>query len=238
MPILNLRNTAGEFEPIPAMIGPQGLQGVPGPNEITTATATPLSGVLVGKDGYVKEGEAGEDFAAAAHAAQHAANGADPIIPADIGAAAADDLTGHISTLVTGAAGAHGLKQYHGTWTPSFYGLTTAGSPVYGADRIGEFSIIGNLCLIKARVQLTSKGGMVGRLVLSGVPELPRPGLVHNGTFGYVNAESTAPTPVLPYIDAAGRIMFSGQSQADVFLNDTNIKDNFFITGLNILYFF
>lgn len=58
MPILNLRNTAGEFEPIPAMIGPQGAQGVPGPNEITTATATPLSGVLVGKDGYVKEGVA------------------------------------------------------------------------------------------------------------------------------------------------------------------------------------
>ena len=68
MPILNLRNTAGEFEPIPAMIGPQGAQGVPGPNEITTATATPLSGVLIGKDGYVKEGVAGEDFAAAAHA--------------------------------------------------------------------------------------------------------------------------------------------------------------------------
>lgn len=79
MPILNLRNTVGEFEPIPAMIGPQGAQGVPGPNEITTATATPLSGVLVGKDGYVKEGVAGEDFAAAAHAAQHAVGGADAI---------------------------------------------------------------------------------------------------------------------------------------------------------------
>lgn len=38
------------------------LQGVPGPNEITTATATPLSGVLVGKDGCVKEGVAGVDF--------------------------------------------------------------------------------------------------------------------------------------------------------------------------------
>ncbi len=67
----------------------KGQDGVPGPNEITTATATPISGVLVGKDGYVKEGEAGEDFAAAAHAAQHAANGADPITPASIGAAAA-----------------------------------------------------------------------------------------------------------------------------------------------------
>lgn len=54
------------------------LQGVPGPNEITTATATPLSGVLVGKNGYVKEGAAGMDFAAAVHAAQHAANGTDP----------------------------------------------------------------------------------------------------------------------------------------------------------------
>ena len=68
MPILNLRNTAGEFEPIPAMIGPQGAQGVPGPNEITTATATPLSGVLVGKDGTVREGVAGEDFAEVNHA--------------------------------------------------------------------------------------------------------------------------------------------------------------------------
>ena len=68
MPILNLKNTAGEFEPIPAMIGPQGAQGVPGPNEITTATATPLSGVLVGKDGTVREGVAGEDFAEVNHA--------------------------------------------------------------------------------------------------------------------------------------------------------------------------
>lgn len=68
MPILNLRNTVGEFEPIPAMIGPQGAQGVPGPNEITTATATPLSGVLVGKDGTVREGVAGEDFAEVNHA--------------------------------------------------------------------------------------------------------------------------------------------------------------------------
>lgn len=46
----------------PGQDGAQGAQGIPGPNEITTATATPLSGVLVGKDGYVKEGVAGVDF--------------------------------------------------------------------------------------------------------------------------------------------------------------------------------
>lgn len=43
------------------------LQGVPGPNEITTATATPISGVLVGEGGTVREGVAGEDFAAGEH---------------------------------------------------------------------------------------------------------------------------------------------------------------------------
>jgi len=43
------------------------LQGVPGPNEITTATATPLSGVLVGEAGLVREGVPGEDFSAVDH---------------------------------------------------------------------------------------------------------------------------------------------------------------------------
>lgn len=73
MPILYLRNSQGELEPIPGMIGPPGEQGIPGqdgadgapgPNEVTAATGTNLTGLLKGNGTAITAAAAGTDYIA------------------------------------------------------------------------------------------------------------------------------------------------------------------------------
>lgn len=147
MPILNLRNTAGEFEPIPAMIGPQGAQGVPGPNEITTATATPLSGVLVGKDGHVKEGVAGEDYvppisgAAAGLAVFTATNGMQEAKSAADTRNALGAING-IWPILTGGSGMSGTTAAAAAnWDPAIVDVNTTRGVKWGNVVVLELAI-------------------------------------------------------------------------------------------------
>jgi hypothetical protein len=56
-----------------------------------------------------------------------------------------------------------------GTWTPTLYGDTTAGSPTYTA-RDGYFYKIGKLVAVYFMVQLSAKGGMAGNVSVGGLP--------------------------------------------------------------------
>ena len=56
-----------------------------------------------------------------------------------------------------------------GTWTPTIFGETVAGSPVY-TEHDGEWVKIGNMVFIVFTVYITSKGGMTGNLHLGGLP--------------------------------------------------------------------
>lgn len=167
MPILNLRNTAGEFEPIPAMIGPQGAQGVPGPNEITTATATPLSGVLVGEDNYVREGERGVDFAAPDHA--HGNITSDGKVGSTAGLPLFTDEGGAVGTkTAVEALTALGLPYEAGTWTPIIhdwtngieYSASAAGSYIKLAEIVIVSFVLANLNISSVSTAQAFIGGL------------------------------------------------------------------------------
>lgn len=70
---------------------------------------------------------------------------------------------------------AAGLPYETGTWTPTLYGATTAGSPTYGS-RSGSFQRIGKMCIITGALSISAKGGMAGELRIGGIPFTHAPG--------------------------------------------------------------
>ena len=64
---------------------------------------------------------------------------------------------------------ANTLDDYEeGTWTPTFYGLTSAGVGTY-ASQIGKYTKIGNLVTVTADIQCTSHTG-TGNFGVGGLP--------------------------------------------------------------------
>lgn len=74
-PILRVRDAQGNYIPIPAIQGRDGVDGkdgkdgAPGPNLINPDTLTPLSGILMGAGGSVKTAVSGTDYATPAEVA-------------------------------------------------------------------------------------------------------------------------------------------------------------------------
>jgi len=56
-----------------------------------------------------------------------------------------------------------------GTWTPTLYGSTTAGTPTY-SERSGSYVRIGNVVHLTGHISLSSKGGMDGNVIIGGFP--------------------------------------------------------------------
>lgn len=86
----------------PGATGATGPQGDPGPNEVTTSTATNITGLLKGDGATVSAATANTDYAPATHASRHTSGGADAIKLDDL--AAPDDNTDLDAT-----TSAHGL---------------------------------------------------------------------------------------------------------------------------------
>lgn len=62
------------------------------------------------------------------------------------------------------------LSDYEeGTWTPTVYGSTVAGTPTYVAN-VGIYIRVGSLIWLNYRVQLSSKGGATGQMRVQGLP--------------------------------------------------------------------
>ena len=99
-----------------------------------------------------------------------------------LGAASASTLSTHMADLITDSDGAHGFRQYSGTWTPTLYGGTTPGTPTY-TSRSGSYTRIGKLVLLQFAVQISAKGGMAGAVFVGGLP--------FSGSFGAVNFTNT-----------------------------------------------
>jgi hypothetical protein len=56
-----------------------------------------------------------------------------------------------------------------GTWTPTIYGTTTAGTPTYTA-RVGTYKRIGNMVYFNAVLVISAVGGIAGNVKISGLP--------------------------------------------------------------------
>jgi hypothetical protein len=68
--------------------------------------------------------------------------------------------------------GQHNLPIESGSWTPTLYGYTTAGSPAY-ATKSGSYCRVGKMVMAAFRIDLSSIGGMGGWLHVSGMPFTP-----------------------------------------------------------------
>jgi len=68
------------------------------------------------------------------------------------------------------SADANTLDDYEeGTWTPTLYGSTTAGSPTY-TTQTGTYEKIGRTVIARGQTHLSDAGGMVGNIKIGGLP--------------------------------------------------------------------
>lgn len=75
---------------------------------------------------------------------------------------------GNTRTASVAAVGS-GIAYETGSWTPTLYGGTTAGSPTYAASA-GRYVLVGDVAYISFRVQISAKGGMTGQVRIGGLP--------------------------------------------------------------------
>ena len=68
------------------------------------------------------------------------------------------------------SANANTLDDYEeGTFTPTLYGTTTAGTPTY-TTQVGRYTKIGNRIQCQLRIVISAKGGIDGNVRISGLP--------------------------------------------------------------------
>ena len=96
-----------------------------------------------------------------------------------------------------------------GVWTPTIYGGTTSGSPVYSSN--GIYSRLGNFVYIRFSLELTDKGGMDGELRIGGLP-LTR--LQYGSALDYLGIGNCTMNPAFP----TGRVLSGGGIANDYIL--------------------
>ena len=77
-----------------------------------------------------------------------------------------NDFNGLISDV--GTALQNKADYSSGSWTPTIYGGTTAGSPTFTSS--GQYYRIGKLVYCNGSLSLTSRGGMTGGILIGGLP--------------------------------------------------------------------
>ncbi|MER2119199.1 MAG: hypothetical protein ABS935_02970 [Solibacillus sp.] len=78
-------------------------------------------------------------------------------------------VTQHLGGSVTDDNGIHGLKIERGIFTPTIYGSTTAGTPVY-LNQHGFYTLIEKIVHFDLYLQLNGIGGMTGDVFIGGLP--------------------------------------------------------------------
>jgi hypothetical protein len=76
-----------------------------------------------------------------------------------------------------------------GTWTPTYFGSSTSGTPVYSQNQ-GSYTKVGRIVTCFGYIQLSSIGGMAGNLILGGLPYtvgdyMPNTGVEGGGFMSY-----------------------------------------------------
>jgi hypothetical protein len=159
-------------------------------NEKTSATGVTIDGVLL-KDSTVVAG-AGTNSAPSITTTGDTDTGIYFPAADNIGFATGGTIRGRWTTdgLCFGSdtAAANALDDYEeGTFTPTYFGETTAGTTTYG-DQIGRYTKIGNLVNITLRVNVSNATG-TGNILIGGLP------------FAVLNVGSFAPTGSILFID-------------------------------------
>lgn len=141
--------------------------------------------------------------------------------------------TSNMKLLNTASADVNTLDYYEeGTFSPLLIGITTAGSATYGSNS-GRYTRIGNRVFYSVVMALSSKGGMTGQVVLTGLPYAPINQVAARGavSMSYLgNMNLTANVPINGFhLTTSARIQFYKQSSTgnNPGLLDTDITDTF-----------
>lgn len=116
-----------------------------------------------------------------------------------------------------------------GVFTPSVFGITTAGSPTY-PTRIGRYQRIGGRCYFSIRISISNKGGMAGTIRVGGLPFVVA---ANGGASMSVVSSNLALAEIHPLnaytIAGSTNIEFSllNATGASSFLNANTISDTF-----------
>lgn len=134
--IIKIRDTDGNVIDVPLMRGPQ---GEPGPNEVSTSTATTLNGLLKGNGANVTVAQAGTDYMAPPTTAT--------ALPTSGTALTANTIYNVSAAVGTYAFTAPASGWAHGTFTTdsstsvSFSGTFLGAAPSIEASKTYEFDV-------------------------------------------------------------------------------------------------
>ena len=129
--------------------------------------------------------------------------------------------------------GAWEIYYKDGTWTPTIYGRTTAGTPTY-VERSGKYTRLGNLVTIGFDIKISAKGGMSGGLAMGGLPfAMTCDNAGGGGQINYQSGNSAGIASLLRFNGmTAFYLVFNTAGGVTADLTDTNIADETRLIGL------
>jgi len=127
-------------------------------------------------------------------------------------------------------AAANALDDYEeGTWTPTIYGSSTAGSPTY-SQQIGRYTKIGNKVIAAARIDISAIGGMTGNVTFGGLPFTAAASVNQDVHVAILKAKNVTSEDtafcVFPYNSQTNLLARSVNKNSDTALNITSINSD------------
>lgn len=151
------------------------------------------------------------------------------------GLAAGDSSGNALNALKLGGINAANFPQIEsGSWTPTLFGSTTAGNPLYSRQD-GFYYKIGKLVFVPLlRITITSKGGMSGNVCIGGLPYTPTSGMFNIASYAGM---SLNPGYVLSGVVSDGTAMeIQKGSGNSLIVQDGNLTDSFVIYDAGMIY--
>ena len=119
-----------------------------------------------------------------------------------------------------GAGGMHWVTPFTGTWTPTIFGASSAGSQTYSAQ-VGTYVKIGVMVFAQCRMTLTSNSGSSGAATIGGLPFAPTTAASSYWPLGIGFIDGVA--HATSYNQFSGVVSISTAKQALLLENGSNI---------------
>ncbi len=135
-----------------------------------------------------------------------------------------DEVTTHKAENMTQGDSPHGLIYETGGFMPILYGGTTAGSPVY-LNQDSSYLRLNNIVHVVIRIQISSKGGLVGDINIGGLPFASASLLAQGGIVALASGVP-AGVDIHTYMGASATSMVL-YKEAQSSLKDVDIAESF-----------
>ena len=115
-----------------------------------------------------------------------------------------------------------------GTWTPTLFGTTTAGSPTY-SEALGVWHKIGKLVIALFILKISAKGGITGNVTVGGLPFVPNQYGAGHYTFGEYSGITLAEGTILcaSPVDPNGIPLLAAGNTGSINVDASMLGDSF-----------